>query len=298
VTRAPVAGDGPRAARLLRELVEREPASFRFLSASTDDLETRLRAVAIRVLGADDLRWTAAARGLAGLVAPALVVDLDRPFGGADGAVLWVEAAALAVGAGFVRASCRLAPPGQGAAENPGSRSGPDPRTVDEADGRGGTPARESTMPEPVPPELSRLEDAFSPIAAAAPELQQTKDERRIAERVDLDAHARYRFPTIPAAGAWTQGVVVNLSETGGCFLVDGGWDLLERLESDEWVPLDVELSPPGERALRLRAEIIWVQPDHGGDGGLDRLGVRFDAADPDERARLHAFLDGLRAER
>ena len=68
--------------------------------------------------------------------------------------------------------------------------------------------------------------------------------------------------------------------------------DLLSRLEGDEWVPLDVELHPPGERPIRLRAEIAWVQPDQGGDGGLDRVGARFDAVGPEDMARLQGFLE------
>lgn len=139
---------------------------------------------------------------------------------------------------------------------------------------------------------LSTLEDPFSPIEAAARELPQTSEERRIAERIELGADARYRFPTIPAAASWSHGVVVNLSETGGCFLVDGGWSLVERLDDDEWVPLDVEFHPAGDVALRLRGEIMWVQPDGGGEGGVDRVGVRFDAVTPDDRARLHLFLE------
>ncbi|MDA0934301.1 MAG: PilZ domain-containing protein [Planctomycetota bacterium] len=146
-------------------------------------------------------------------------------------------------------------------------------------------------MFEPVSDDLSTLEDAFSPVEAAAAGLPQSREERRIAARVDFDAHARYRFPSLPAARAWMHGVVVNLSETGGCFLVDGGWDLLSRLEGDEWVPLDVELHPEGQQPIRLRAEIAWVQPDQGGDGGLDRVGARFDAVNPAERERLQCFL-------
>jgi hypothetical protein len=147
-------------------------------------------------------------------------------------------------------------------------------------------------MFEPVSDDLTTLEDAFSPVEAAAAGLPTTREERRIAARVDFDAHARYRFPSLPAARTWMHGVVINLSETGGCFLVDGGWDLLSRLEGDEWVPLDVELHPPGERPIRLRAEIAWVQPDQGGDGGLDRVGARFDAVGPEDMARLQGFLE------
>jgi hypothetical protein len=146
-------------------------------------------------------------------------------------------------------------------------------------------------MLEPVSDDLSTLEDAFSPVNAAAAGLPQTREERRIAARIDFDAHARYRFPSLPAARSWMYGVVVNLSETGGCFLVDGGWDLLSRLEGDEWVPLDVELHPEGEGPIRLRAEIAWVQPDQGGEGGLDRVGARFDAVGAEDLERLQEFL-------
>lgn len=147
-------------------------------------------------------------------------------------------------------------------------------------------------MQDDVSNDLPTLEDAFSPVDAAARELPRTAEERRLGERVDLAGHARYRFPTIPAASTWTQGLVVNLSDTGGCFLVDGGWSLIERLEVEEWVPLDVELHPDGDEPLRIRAEIMWVQPDGGGEGGLDRVGARFDAIAPEERDRLRLLID------
>lgn len=145
-------------------------------------------------------------------------------------------------------------------------------------------------MRDPKSEDLPLLEDPFTPPELHS-ELPQNADDRRIARRVDLGGQARYRFPTIPAADSWTHGVVVNLSATGGCFLVDGGWNLGDRLEDDEWVPLDVELTVEGDPPLRLRAELMWVQADHGGDGGLDRVGARFDAITPDDRDRLHRLL-------
>jgi hypothetical protein len=138
------------------------------------------------------------------------------------------------------------------------------------------------------------LEDAFAP--PEQPELLRSKggDERRYAPRVVIERPIRFRFPTIPAAATWAQGLVVNLSETGGAFLVDGAWDLVERVENEEWVPIDVEipLDDEGKEKLRLRAEIVWVQPDGGGEGGVDRIGASFVPATDRDRAALRALLD------
>lgn len=141
--------------------------------------------------------------------------------------------------------------------------------------------------------EVPKLEDAFAP-PEPMPGQKAKSDERRYANRVDLERPIRYRFPTIPAAATWSQGLVVNLSETGGAFLVDGAWDLVERIESEEWVPIDIEIliDQEGKQKLRLRAEIVWVQPDGGGEGGVDRVGASFAPATDRERRMLHDLLD------
>ena len=147
-------------------------------------------------------------------------------------------------------------------------------------------------MAEPADRRPTMLEDAFAP-TERLPELPPTAaDERRIAQRIAVEGPMRYRFPTIPAASSWSHGVVVNLSSTGGCLLVDGGWNLGERLETEEWVPLDIELHPGDGDTLRLRTELMWVQPD--GSGGVDRIGVRFVGGEDEDMARLTALVDEL----
>ncbi len=147
-------------------------------------------------------------------------------------------------------------------------------------------------MAKRAPSEPATLEDAFAPEETRNAE-SAVRDERRIAPRVVLERAIRYRFPTIEAASTWEQGLVVNLSETGGAFLVDGAWDLVERIENEEWVPLDVELigDDGGGTRLRLRAELVWVQPDGGGGSGVDKVGASFGAVSEDDRARLRELL-------
>lgn len=160
------------------------------------------------------------------------------------------------------------------------------------------TDVRVRAMADPAPTtkpwtlEAPKLEDPVAP-PAEMPD-PQAKDNRRYAIRVDLERPIRYRFPTIPAAAMWSQGLVVNLSETGGAFLVDGAWDLVERIESEEWVPIDIEIliDEEGKQKLRLRAEIVWVQPDGGGEGGVDRVGASFAPATDRERRMLRNLLD------
>jgi len=170
-------------------------------------------------------------------------------------------------------------------------RSGPPRVLVEEQDDQ--LEPQEAPMADTADREPTMLEDAFAP-SERLPELPPTDapDERRIAQRIAIEGPMRYRFPTIPAASRWSHGVVVNLSATGGCLLVDGGWSLAERLEADEWVPLDVELHPGDGAPLRLRTEVMWVQPD--GSGGVDRIGVRFVAGESDDMDRLAALVDEL----
>lgn len=134
------------------------------------------------------------------------------------------------------------------------------------------------------------LEDAFAPQPCLAESAR--RDERRRSGRVVLERPIRYRFPTIPAASSWARGLVENVSTSGGAFLVEGAWDLVERIESEEWVPLDVELpvGDDGDEVLRVRAEVVWVQPDGGGDAGVDRVGVTF-VVDDDDRAALAELI-------
>ena len=151
-------------------------------------------------------------------------------------------------------------------------------------------------MTDRAPADPRPVEDAFAPRSFV--EATDSKvEERRRERRVVIKRPIRYRFPTIPAASTWAHGLCVNLSESGGAFLVDGAWDLVERIENEEWVPIDVELPcfNEGDETLRVRAEVMWVQPDGGGEAGVDRVGVSFVIEDED-RTQLREIIARLDA--
>jgi hypothetical protein len=90
--------------------------------------------------------------------------------------------------------------------------------------------------------------------------------------------------------------VALDLSDGGASFLVDGAWRLVERIETDDFVVIEIELEPGSapDDPLRLRGEVVWVQPDGGGATGVDRIGVRFRNLPVRDAARLRSLLEQL----
>ena len=115
--------------------------------------------------------------------------------------------------------------------------------------------------------------------------------ERRRNARVEICLPVRYRFPQVAGSG-WVQGLVLNLSETGGAFLVDGAWPHAERVDGGDGFRVELEIGDPyGGAALHLAGSVVWVRPDGGGAEGIDRIGVRFTDPTPAEQARLEENL-------
>jgi Tfp pilus assembly protein PilZ len=128
------------------------------------------------------------------------------------------------------------------------------------------------------------LEDPFAPEGD-----EPTAVERRVVDRLDTRQPLRYRFCGAPGAGGtWSQGLVLNLSESGGSFLVDGAWDIFDA-ERAMFVDLELRLDRDSP-ALRVSGRVVWVKPD-GGAEGIDRIGVRFTDMSAGDRERLHTFL-------
>ncbi len=132
----------------------------------------------------------------------------------------------------------------------------------------------------PTPDELYVPYGNAKPIAA----------ERRRAGRVEVRLPVRYRFANVGNCG-WAHGVVLNLSDTGGAFLVDGAWPHAERVDGADGFRIELELGVPGGGWLALAGGVVWIRPDGGGGEGIDRIGVRFTDLDDVTQSKLTAIL-------
>ncbi len=137
----------------------------------------------------------------------------------------------------------------------------------------------------------SGSEATFPPLARAyrdsgAPRRDEDRRDDRPCER-----DVRYRLTGLADAG-WSHGVTVDVSETGGTFLVDGAWHIVERIEGEDSVPIALELPCIASNdPIRVRGEVVWVQPDGGGSEGVDRIGVRFRDVPLRDAARLRWLI-------
>ena len=85
--------------------------------------------------------------------------------------------------------------------------------------------------------------------------------------------------------------VALNLSETGGAFLVDGAWPHAERVDGGDGFRIELELGMPGGGWLALAGGVVWIRPDGGGGEGIDRIGVHFTDLDDVTRSKLTVIL-------
>lgn len=106
--------------------------------------------------------------------------------------------------------------------------------------------------------------------------------DRRSGDRRSVRLPLRYRFP-LEGDNRWNHGVVLNLSETGGCFLVDGAWDHVDHVDGADGFRIEVEVGDGRGRSVHLAGGVVWIRPDGGGGEGVDRIGVSFtDVSDAD----------------
>ncbi|MEO0479834.1 MAG: PilZ domain-containing protein [Planctomycetota bacterium] len=116
-------------------------------------------------------------------------------------------------------------------------------------------------------------------------------EDRRRQERFEVRLPVRYRYPAVKNSN-WVHGLVLNLSETGGAFLVDGAWPHAERVDGGDGFRIEIELDGvPGNGRLHLAGGVVWVDPDGGGAEGIDRIGVKFTDPTDEEIERLRAAL-------
>lgn len=118
-----------------------------------------------------------------------------------------------------------------------------------------------------------------------------TKSDRRSQHRQEVRLPVRYRYPGVRRS-QWSYGIVLNLSETGGAFLVDGAWPYAERVDGADGFRIELEVTGlPDQRPLHLAGGVVWITPDGGGAEGIDRIGVKFTDLEDEELVRLRHVL-------
>ncbi|MBK8976666.1 MAG: PilZ domain-containing protein [Planctomycetes bacterium] len=122
----------------------------------------------------------------------------------------------------------------------------------------------------------------------------QPRDRRR-GQRRSVRLPLRYRFLSVGAT-RWSHGIVLNLGESGGAFLVDGAWDYAERVDGADGFRMEVRIGDPEGGEIQLAGSVVWVRPDGGGAEGIDRVGVRFTDVADDDLIRLRHVLRGRSA--
>lgn len=113
---------------------------------------------------------------------------------------------------------------------------------------------------------------------------------RRSASRKIVRLPLRYRYARVRGA-RWNHGIVLNLSDTGGCFLVDDAWQHAARVDGSDGFRIELEIGDGRGGWVHLAGGVVWVRPDGGGGEGIDRVGVRFTDVADGEGERLRRLL-------